>query len=324
VEGWIPIDHSPAGGFGHLSNNHLPLAKTGAMKFKFDGDKGTKDCGFIQPGYWFFWFGGGGEGGAIDTEFAVESFPYTDMPKMASKTEIQNAFSEAKQKMARKDYGRALQIYLALMVSDGCEEKDKGLLKCELARCYLKRNQRVKAAMELLSIIENDSNSILASRAIDLLKVIRREEVNLSSLNIERIRQGWGGPQRDKSVEGKEISIGGQKFKNGVGTHAESVCVIQTNGSVEKFSSLVGVDDETGNRGSVEFWVIGDGEVLWKSGVMKGGEKAKPVKVPVGGVKELILKVTGTEDGGVCDHADWADAKLLINGFYPAIIVPQN
>lgn len=317
--GWIPIDHSPAGGFGHITNNHLPLVKAGDMKFDVKPDQGGNSVGFVQFGYWFYGFGGG-EGGSIDTEFTVESFPYTDMPPMYSKQKLQDAHLKANNYFDRKDYSRALQIYRCLLLSEFSGEKDKDLLHYQLAKCYLKKKQPVRAALELLPLIENQPDSDPVKK---LLEEVRKEEVFVSVLNIERIRQGWGCPQRDKSVEGKPISIAGRKFDRGIGTHADSYCVIETNNSVKEFSSYVGIDDEIikGN-GSVEFFVIGDDKILWQSGIMKSGDTAKAVKVKTKGVKTLVLKVGYGGDSGDSDHADWADAKLLVTGVYPTIVTP--
>lgn len=315
--GWIPIDHSPAGGFGHLSNNHLPLVKAGEMKFDVRPGQGGNSAGFVQFGYWFFWFGGGGEGGDIYTEFAVESFAYDEMPR----TDSVLASTQAQKCFLKADYNRAIQIYRRLLRLKSLGEKRKNLVHIQLAKCYLKKNQRVKAALELLPVIENSANDLAAGKMADtLLKAIRREEIDVSALNIERIRQGWGAAQRDRSVDHKKISIGGKKFERGIGTHAESVCVIETNGAAEEFSAEVGVDDEIGTRGSVEFLVFGDETLLWRSGLMKGGRLPRKVNVKLDGVKKLTLKVTDGGDGCECDHADWANPKLRITGRYPSIV----
>ena len=52
------------------------------------------------------------------------------------------------------------------------------------------------------------------------------ETVWLSSLDLDKMTAGWGKPKIDKSIEGKQLSIGGQKFDRGVGTHANSVMYI--------------------------------------------------------------------------------------------------
>jgi hypothetical protein len=53
---------------------------------------------------------------------------------------------------------------------------------------------------------------------------------------------------------------------------------------------------------------------------MKSGDPAKYVIVKTKGIKELMLKVSNGGDDSACDHADWADAKLLITGVYPTIL----
>ena len=85
----------------------------------------------------------------------------------------------------------------------------------------------------------------------------------------------------------------------------------------------VGVDDSAGNQGSVEFIVIGDDKILWRSGVLKGGEAAKPVDVNLAGVQTLVLRVTDGGDGESNDHADWADAKIEMSpGAPPPVALP--
>jgi len=149
------------------------------------------------------------------------------------------------------------------------------------------------------------------------------EIVWLSSLDLGKMTAGWGKPQVNKSIEGKPLSIAGQKFDKGVGTHANSVMYIDLRGGSRKFSAYVGVDDEVkGNIGSVKFRVHGDGKSLWASGVMKAGEPAKKVSLDVKGIKTLILMVDSAGDGVNFDHADWAEAKFEVTGAKPKAIDP--
>ena len=53
--------------------------------------------------------------------------------------------------------------------------------------------------------------------------------------------------------------------------------------------------------------------MLWKSGVLTGGHPAVPVKVDVTGVRTLGLRVTDGGDGTGSDHADWAEAGIVMN-----------
>ena len=62
------------------------------------------------------------------------------------------------------------------------------------------------------------------------------ETVWLSSLDLSPIIQGWGQPQADKAVTGKPLSVGGQKFDRGVGTHANSLIRLALKGGSQRFS----------------------------------------------------------------------------------------
>ena len=85
----------------------------------------------------------------------------------------------------------------------------------------------------------------------------------------------------------------------------------ELNGTYEKFSAMVGIDDEHNNKDSiVEFFVFGDGKELWKSGGLKKADGIKPVTVEVKNVRRLMLRVRREGEGGRV-HADWVDAKLV-------------
>ena len=143
-------------------------------------------------------------------------------------------------------------------------------------------------------------------------QIVSAETVWLDDLNLAAATQGYGEPQKNKSVDGQPLTIGGQAFARGFGTHAESKLHINLDGGAEKFSASVGVDDDVkGNAAaSVEFIVVGDGKELWKSGVLRAGNAAKDCEVKLTGVKSLLLEVTDAGDGIDFDHADWANAKF--------------
>ena len=148
------------------------------------------------------------------------------------------------------------------------------------------------------------------------------ETVWLDDLNLAAATQGWGQPHKNQSVDGHTLTIGGQKFERGFGTHAESHLKINVGGGAQKFSAKVGVDDEVNSNAasSVEFIVVGDGKTLWRSGVMKAGAAAKDCAVDLTGVKSLLLQVSDSGDGIDFDHADWADAKFETAGTKPTTV----
>jgi len=132
------------------------------------------------------------------------------------------------------------------------------------------------------------------------------------------VREGHGKCQADRSTGGNPITIGGRVFAHGLGTHARSEIEIPLGGAFKRFQAFVGADDEEPGA-SVGFEVLIDGKKRFDSGVMKRGEPAKAVDVDVSGANNLLLVVNDGGNGITCDHADWADACLLVN---PAVDAP--
>src|ERR1043165_5431290 len=79
----------------------------------------------------------------------------------------------------------------------------------------------------------------------------RRADVPLASLDLTKMRVqpagGRGntqnGAQANKSSDGTPIRIGGREFAEGVGTRATSVLFVNLAGGAERFSALVGGED---------------------------------------------------------------------------------
>ena len=145
----------------------------------------------------------------------------------------------------------------------------------------------------------------------------------LDEFDLSSMESGWGTPHAKKSVEGNPLSIHGQTFERGVGTHSVSTFLINLDGKGKRFTAFVGVDDEIKeDKASIDFYVLGDKKVLWKSGVMKRGEAPKKVDVDISGLKQLGLLAGDAGDGNGWDHADWADAKIeLTESRVPAEMV---
>ncbi len=169
------------------------------------------------------------------------------------------------------------------------------------------------------------SNYIVFAGVLSLMSVLRpaaAETFRLETLQLQHIEQEWGEPHANQSVDGHPIFLDGKRFEHGVGTHANSSFRIALGGKGERFTATVGVDDEVGEKGSVVFQVTGDGKTLWESGVLRGGAPAKEVSVPLAGVKTLLLTVGDAGDGIDYDHADWADAKIVMTEGKPEAVGP--
>ncbi len=115
-----------------------------------------------------------------------------------------------------------------------------------------------------------------------------------------------------RSVEDHPLKIHGQQFQHGVGTHAVSEMYINLHGAAEQFISMVGVDDETVQKGTVTFEVWVDGKKAAESGRMQSGDAPKCLQADLHGAKRLSLLVGDCDDGIDFDHADWAGAVLVL------------
>ena len=161
-----------------------------------------------------------------------------------------------------------------------------------------------------------------ATAAIVVLAIVPAladTSVPLSSLDLSKATQGFGKPGVNKSVDGHALTLGGRTFASGLGTHSPGTLALRLNGGATRFTATVGIDDEVpGGKGSAEFEVLGDrSKILYRSGVLCGGEVPKEVSVDLTGVRQMVLRVTTGGDGFEFDHADWADAKFTVTGPRP-------
>jgi hypothetical protein len=137
--------------------------------------------------------------------------------------------------------------------------------------------------------------------------------VNLSTLNWTSATIGWGSIQKNLTVVGNTITLRGATYATGIGTHAVSNITYNLAGQYVAFVSDVGVDDEVNGNGAVDFQVVGDGKVLFDSGILTGTSPVVHVNVNVTGVQQLTLVATNGISGSIdYDHADWAGAQLLV------------
>ncbi|MFL6127036.1 NPCBM/NEW2 domain-containing protein [Actinophytocola sp.] len=138
----------------------------------------------------------------------------------------------------------------------------------------------------------------------------------VSALPASLSASAWGPVELDRSNgeqaagDGRTLTIGGVTYARGLGAHARSEVRYYLGGRCTSFQAWAGVDDETGNEGSVSLEVWGNGSMLASSGVVHGTDAAKRVTANVTGLQYVHLAVLPTVDGPRYDHADWADATV--------------
>lgn len=153
----------------------------------------------------------------------------------------------------------------------------------------------------------------------------RADEVQIGDLDVGRVQQEWGRPRAHKSVENNPLTIAGQVFERGLGSHAASSLYIELDGQASRFQASVGIDDEVkadprAKEFPVEFRLYADGKVIYKSGPMVVGDAARPVDVSLDGVKRLLLQTRMLVASNMFAHTDWADAKITYAGKKPLAV----
>lgn len=142
----------------------------------------------------------------------------------------------------------------------------------------------------------------------------------------------WGPVEVDQSNgeqpanDGRTITLNGEKYSRGLGIHANAEVVYDLDGAYRRFISDVGVDDEVGNGGSVNFEVWTDGVLAYSSGAMTGLSETQRFDLNVLGVQELKIVVTDEGAPGM-DHASLGGARLIpvnIPNVIPGIIQAEN
>lgn len=136
----------------------------------------------------------------------------------------------------------------------------------------------------------------------------------------------WGTPRRNSNIKGR-VNGDIKDFEKGFGIHANGTITYDLSGKeYDKFEALLGVDGgiSAQNYSSLKFEIIGDGNVLAKTEVLKHADNMVYVNVPVNGVKQLVIKVTDAGNGNSNDHSVIANAKLTTNNGKPVIKVEDK
>jgi alpha-galactosidase len=139
----------------------------------------------------------------------------------------------------------------------------------------------------------------------------------ISALAPMSYTNGWGPIERNLSNggkarrDGRPLQIAGRTYKVGIGTHAVSRITYWLGGRCSRLDVDVGIDDEVGNSGSVQFAVLVDGKLAAKTGRLTGAGTARHLLLTaLSGRKQLTLAVNDGGDGLRNDHADWANAMI--------------
>jgi hypothetical protein len=137
------------------------------------------------------------------------------------------------------------------------------------------------------------------------------EQPPMRTGDVEALRsiQGWGELQANRAVDKGPLSIGGQQFPGGFGTHAPSLIRVRLSHPGRVFEGGYGIDDKGWKTLRVRFRIRDDsGRVLLLSEPIPYGTVHR-FSVPITGQRELLLEVLaeGSVTGG---QVNWVDLSV--------------
>lgn len=130
----------------------------------------------------------------------------------------------------------------------------------------------------------------------------------VSALKMGNYFQDWGTPQVNESVEHHKLTLDGEPFRYGIGSHANSSVAFDLPRTFDVLHATIGLDDESACGDGASFIVVADGKEKFRSKRLYSTEK-QTIDVELDGARSLELRIEmgGNKD---CDHGDWANAWL--------------
>jgi len=120
----------------------------------------------------------------------------------------------------------------------------------------------------------------------------------------------------DASVRGSRLRAGGRLTLKGLGMHSPSRITFDLDDEYRRFETLVAIDAEAGERGSVVCRVFfDDGSGKWQeqatTEIVRGGADPVALSLDLAGAKRISLLVDYADHGDELDHVDWLNARLI-------------
>jgi hypothetical protein len=144
---------------------------------------------------------------------------------------------------------------------------------------------------------------------------VRGDKVFLSDVSWTDAKVGWGSVARnhfwfdDQIQNGVLFKLGGQFFDKGIYAHSPARHTFAVDKKWNTFKATVGLQDGAQRQGSAIFTVRGDGQPLYRSKLLRAGDR-EVVNVDISGVKELELLTDGGEGHPHNSWAIWAEPEL--------------
>ena len=138
-------------------------------------------------------------------------------------------------------------------------------------------------------------------------------DIYVSDQKLDIVQAEWAQPNKDLSIEGNPLQIGGKFYVKGIGTHPLSQISVSVPKGYTHFTAEAGVDDEIAPDlpANVIFSVTGDNAVLYESPVLKPDMQPYRILVDIRNYEKITLQVKGGPNGTIAGHSDWGNARFL-------------
>ena len=134
----------------------------------------------------------------------------------------------------------------------------------------------------------------------------------IDALDLSKVQQDWGDPHAGRSVENRPLSLHGEVYQHGVGTHADSECSSTLRGL--PCGSWRSSGSMTRGRAKAP-----SAFTCWWTASRPRIRRSFTAAMPQAALRRshrrqaARLAVDDADDGITNDHADWAGAVLILN-----------
>jgi len=160
--------------------------------------------------------------------------------------------------------------------------------------------------LRLLSALQNPE-----PKPVDLVTT-KSARAFLSDARWTKAEVGWGKVARNRywfipgQWQGVLLQLNGEVFDKGLYAHSDSTFSFPLGGNWQTFTATVGLRDGAADQGSAIFTVLGDGKELYRSQLLRVGQR-ETIRLNLAGVQKLELRAQGGEGHNHNSWAIWAD-----------------
>jgi len=141
---------------------------------------------------------------------------------------------------------------------------------------------------------------------------------SLAYRHVPFLATSWPKFGKDQSVKGGRLRSANASHDKGISMHSASRLAYDLKRPYARFQAELAIDDSVGDSGSVVFRVYidkGDGKfaAAYASPIVRGGQLPLSISVDIRGAKRLALIVDFSDRGDSGDHANWLNARLVLD-----------